>query len=260
MSALQDAQGAFTGVEEAHPDCVEENAQAIQEFNAIRSLPLYYPYIGSGFGRGVLVELLDGSCKYDLICGIGVHYFGHSFAGIIESSLTAALSDTVMQGNLQQDVDSFDLARRFVELSGLDHCFLSSSGAMACENALKICFQKKQPATRVLAFERCFAGRTLALSQLTDKPGFREGLPPTITVDYVPFFDKGGGQRECGLFDAESSRISKRFLIYRHSGSVETEWHPIFLHAPVVARNMVYMRMGVQYIFYQEIVLVDIFL
>ncbi|MCE5294772.1 MAG: aminotransferase class III-fold pyridoxal phosphate-dependent enzyme, partial [Chlamydiales bacterium] len=189
LSALQDAQSAFNGVEEAHPDCVEENTKAIHEFNAIRSLPLYYPYIGSGLGRGVLVELLDGSCKYDLICGIGVHYFGHSFPGIIESSLTAALSDTVMQGNLQQDVDSLELARRFVEVSGFDHCFLSSSGAMACENALKICFQKKQPAARVLAFERCFAGRTLALSQVTDKPGFREGLPPTITVDYLPFFD-----------------------------------------------------------------------
>ena len=60
---------------------------------------------------------------------------------------------------------------------------------MANENALKILFQKRFPASRVLAFQHCFAGRTLALSQVTDKPAYRQGLPATLAVDYVPFFD-----------------------------------------------------------------------
>lgn len=60
---------------------------------------------------------------------------------------------------------------------------------MANENAIKIAFQKKFPASRILVFDRAFVGRTLAVSQLTDKPAFREGLPSTYMVDYVPFFD-----------------------------------------------------------------------
>ena len=60
---------------------------------------------------------------------------------------------------------------------------------MANENALKIAFQKRHPAQRLLAFEHCFAGRTMALAQVTDKAAYRVGLPTILAVDYVPFFD-----------------------------------------------------------------------
>jgi len=195
MSALTDAQEAFSGVEPSKEPLSKENMQLVEEFNKLRGFPLYFPYIGSGLGKGALVELMDGSCKYDLISGIGVHYMGHSNPGVMEAALGAALSDTIMEGNLQTNGDALALARLYTELSGFDHCFLSSSGAMACENALKISFQKKYPAQRVLAFERSFAGRTLALSQITDKPAFREGLPPVIAVDYLPFYDANEAEK-----------------------------------------------------------------
>jgi acetylornithine aminotransferase len=60
---------------------------------------------------------------------------------------------------------------------------------MANENALKIAFQKNAPANRILAFERGFAGRTLVMSQVTEKNAVRDGLPITSFVDYIPFFD-----------------------------------------------------------------------
>lgn len=161
----------------------------INKFSEIRGGKLYFPFIGSGMGNGALVELLDGSIKYDMISGIGVHYFGHHHPEIISTSLVSALSDTIMQGHLQQNIDSLDLCELLTKASGMDHCFLSSSGAMANENALKIAFQKKTPAYRVLAFERCFTGRTLAMAQITDKPSYREGLPHILSVDYIPFYD-----------------------------------------------------------------------
>lgn len=185
FSALSDAQKTITSVEPP-----SEKNDLVAEFADVRGMPLYFSYIGSGLGNGALVELTDGSCKYDLITGIGVHYFGHSNPGVMDAAIDAALQSTVMQGNLQQNIDSLRLGQLYTKLSGFDHCFFSTSGAMACENSLKIAFQKKHPAARVLAFEHAFAGRTLALSQITDKPGFREGLPPTITVDYLPFFDQ----------------------------------------------------------------------
>ena len=48
-----------------------------------------------------------------------------------------------MQGNLQQNESSFLLCQQLKKASKMDHVFLTSSGAMAAENALKIIFQKK---------------------------------------------------------------------------------------------------------------------
>jgi 4-aminobutyrate aminotransferase-like enzyme len=180
----------LTGVRPPNPELKDSYENLLEEFKNIRGQKLYFPYIGSGIGNGSLVELLDGSVKYDFICGIGPHYFGHSHLKIISECIDAALSDTVMQGNLQQNIEPLEFAEVLVKASGMDHCFLTSSGAMANENALKIAFQKNFPASRLLTFEKCFAGRTLALSQLTDKPGFRTGLPLTYDVDYIPFYDQ----------------------------------------------------------------------
>jgi 4-aminobutyrate aminotransferase-like enzyme len=124
-----------------------------------------------------------------------VHYLGHNHPALLEASVDAALENTVMQGNLQQNALSERLLRRLLDAANkkgakLAHGFLTSSGAMANENALKAIFQKKHPAHRVLAFEHCFAGRTLALSQVTDKAAYRQGLPHTVSVDYVPYFDE----------------------------------------------------------------------
>jgi 4-aminobutyrate aminotransferase-like enzyme len=191
--ALADHQRHVTGPRPADPDRQVGYQQLIDAFSDVRGGKLYYPYLGSGFGKGPLVELADGSVKYDMIGGIGVQHLGHSHPALVAAGLDAAIEDLVMQGNLQQNIETAALSRRLVNLAcaqgaALRHCFLTSSGAMANENALKLLFQKKHPANRLLAFERCFAGRTLALAQLTDKPAFREGLPDTLHVDYVPFY------------------------------------------------------------------------
>jgi len=41
----------------------------------------------------------------------------------------------------------------------------------------------------MFAFEKCFAGRTLALANMTDKASYRAGLPQSLNVDYIPFYD-----------------------------------------------------------------------
>lgn len=170
------------------PELTQSYNDILNTFNLLRGGRLYFPYLGSGWGHGPLVELLDGSIKYDMISGIGPHFWGHSYPPLMEVAIDAAMNDTIMQGHLQQNQEAFLLSQLLVQASGFDHCFLSSSGAMANENALKLIFQNKFPANRILAFEKCFMGRTLALSQITDKPTFREGLPTFLPVDYVPFY------------------------------------------------------------------------
>ncbi len=189
LEAVKEHQNHLTGVKPPLPSLKQKFAGQLSQFAQHRGGKLWFPFLGSGLGKGALVELLDGSVKYDFITGIGPLFFGHSHEAIIEACINAAFSDTVMQGHLQQNDDSAELSATLTEVSGLAHCFLSTSGAMANENALKIAFQKKHPAFRVLAFERCFVGRTTALASITDKPSFREGLPPTLQVDYIPFFD-----------------------------------------------------------------------
>lgn len=166
----------------------------LTEFGAMRGGSLWYPYIASGLGNGPFVELADGSVKLDFITGIGVHGFGHSHPDLVSAGIDAALSDTVMQGNLQQNGPTVDLTRLLINTANkngasLNHCFLSTSGAMANENSLKMVYQKKFPANRLLAFKDCFAGRTIALSQVTDRPKYRDGVPESISVDQLTYFD-----------------------------------------------------------------------
>ncbi len=194
LEALSDHQSRIRGVRAPERKRKASFKKKVNRLGQIRARPLALPYLGSGIGRGALVELADGSGKYDFISGIGVHYLGHSHPALLEACLEAALQDIVMQGNLQQNEEALILSERLLEIANqggakFAHCFLTTSGAMANENAFKIAFQKRFPADRLLAFEGSFAGRTLALSQVTDRPNYRQGLPQTLSVDYVPFFD-----------------------------------------------------------------------
>lgn len=224
LETLAEHQERIVGIRPAEPGLSVRYEEMLVEFGQIRGASLFFPYLGSGIGRGALVELADGSVKYDFISGIGVHHWGHSHPALVEAALDAAIRDTVMQGNLQQTTESMTLARMLLDAvnrkgASLGHCFLTTSGVMANENALKIMFQKKAPADRLLAFDGCFAGRTLALSQVTDKPSFREGLPPSLAVDYVPFLDPREPQRSTRIAVEHLKRHLDRYP-GRHAGMI----------------------------------------
>ena len=200
MAAVADHQKDLTEVREANPALVDDYSGLLEQFGSHRGGNTFFPYLGSGIGNGSYVELADGSVKLDLITGIGVHGFGHSHPILVDAGVDAAISDTVMQGNLQQNTNSCDISKLLVDTAcetgaALKHCFLTTSGAMANENSLKMAFQHNHPASRVIAFSHCFAGRTLALAQVTDKAKYRVGLPDTINVDYIPFFNQDDPQR-----------------------------------------------------------------
>lgn len=215
---LADHTKNITEVRPGKPELTQEYQKMIEEFSAHRGGNLFYKYIGSGIGNGALVELADGSVKYDFITGIGVHYFGHSHSGVVKAQVDGALTNTTMSGNLQQNVDSPKLFKLLLDQANknganLDHMFMTSSGVMAAENALKMAFQKNSPAHRVIAFEKCFMGRTLAVSQITDKHIYRDGLPETLSVDYIPFYDYKDHQ---GSIDRAVGLLRKYFT--RHPG------------------------------------------
>lgn len=194
QSALSDAQQEVSGPKGSTAELEASYQNLLQRLSVARGGAPYFPYISSGIGCGPWVELADGSIKLDFISGIGVHGLGHSHPGLLRAGVHAALQDTVMQGNLQQHRPSLEICEKLLNLATaqgaqLAHCLLTTSGAMANENALKIAFHNRAPADRVLALDNCFAGRSIATAQLTDRPLYRTGVPTALAVDYLPSED-----------------------------------------------------------------------
>ena len=157
----------------------------------LRGRPLFYPYLSSGLGRGPLIQLSDGSIKLDFICGIGPHILGHSHPDMIKASLRGAIEDTTMQGHLQMGTVYKELLEKLLSIAGkksrLAQAWFCPSGSMANENALKLIRQKKKGTRKILAFERAFAGRTTMMSEITDNPVVKVGLPSYHEVLRIPF-------------------------------------------------------------------------
>ena len=163
----------------------------LQRVARLRGRPLFFPYIGSGLGRGARVLTADGRWLLDFAIGIGVHFFGHSHPDLLRAALTAAASDVVMQGNLQANAEYGDLLDLLLSYSApqLVHGWLSLSGAEANENALKLIRYHHQPARDLIAFRRCFHGRTTTMAEITDRPDYRKGQPARERVFYLPFYE-----------------------------------------------------------------------
>lgn len=182
--------------------------QAVAQINALRGRPLFYPYVGTGVGRGPYVELEDGSVKIDLINGIGIHIMGHSHPAVIEACLEGALKDIVMQGHLQANGEYLKISEKLVSLasrkSRLKHVWLTTCGTMANENALKIVRQKKTPARKIIAMKDAFAGRSTMMAEVTDNPAFKQGLPEYNEVLRIPFPEKNN--------NGESLRVLKEHV------------------------------------------------
>ncbi|MFK8111351.1 MAG: aminotransferase class III-fold pyridoxal phosphate-dependent enzyme [Rubripirellula sp.] len=224
MAAVAEHAGTIDAVRTPNADLATDYESLLQRLGVARGGPPFWPYLASGLGNGPFVELADGSVKLDFICGIGVHGCGHSHSSMVDAAIDAALEDTVMQGNLQQHPPSIKMCEKLIELSResgakLDHCLLSTSGAMANENAIKIALHNKHPADRVIAFNNAFAGRTMAMAALTDRPNYRMGLPLALTVDYLPFRDPDDVQGSTREAVDELHR-----LLERHPGRYAAFW------------------------------------
>jgi len=194
----------------------EQYARSLGELGSRRGRGLYFPALLGVGGGGARVRLADGTVKLDFIGGIGVYGFGHADPDLLETAVVAAAADSVFQGHLAPGPESLRLSRALLRHTGrrIRHAWLSVTGADANENALKMIFQKHHPADRIVAFEGAFAGRTLAMAEITDNPAYREGLPSRPATLYVPFYDPD---------DPDSARRSIECLeahLARHRGRV----------------------------------------
>lgn len=184
MEAVAEVQASTEPIENGYQ-------QQLQRVAQLRGRPLFFPYIGSGLGRGAKVRTGDGRWLLDFAIGIGVHFFGHSHPDLVRTALTAAASDIVMQGNLQANAEYGALLDALLSHATpqLTHGWLSLPGAEANENALKLIRYHHHPAHAVIAFRRCFHGRTTTMAEITDRPDYRKGQPQRERIFYLPFYD-----------------------------------------------------------------------
>lgn len=232
VSEVQKSSERISGPRPPAEEWKAHGARLVDEVAKVRGRELFYPYIGSGVGRGPYVELEDGSVKLDLINGIGIHLLGHSHPRVMAAMIRGALSDIAIQGNLQPNKEYLRLGEKLVKLAGrksrLKHVWLTTSGSMANENALKICRQKKSPARMVVAMESAFAGRTTLMAEITDNPAFKVGLPDYHEVLRVPFastYNTSSCQPECkpgcqGSKDAEVALNRLKEHVANHKNNI----------------------------------------
>ena len=224
LEAVRDHAAGLNQIAASKPELKIAYQSQLDSLAAGRGGAPFFPYLGSGLGNGPFVELADGSVKLDFIVGIGVHGLGHSHPANLEATVDAAIEDTVMQGNLQQNVPTLTLIQELLKLakpdaSKLEHVLLTTSGAMANENALKIAMHSRTPADRVICSDNCFAGRSLALAALTDRPAYRTGLPLALDVDYIPMFHPAD---PVGTTAAAVAALN--ILLLRHPGRYACIW------------------------------------
>ena len=166
--------------------------EKLKEYENLKGRGFFFPFMASGRGHGPFVELLDGSVKYDLINALGVNLLGHSHPLYIKANIEAATSDAMMCGNLLSYQEPYEMTKILLDQvkgSRLEHFWISCSGSFANDTALKIIWQKKAPNYRLISFEKSFAGRTVAMQDVTYNASYREGMPRAIEVDHVPHFN-----------------------------------------------------------------------
>jgi len=200
------------------PEFADRGKKEFDRAGAVRGRPLHYNYVGTGAGRGIFVELEDGSVKMDLINGIGIHLLGHGHPRVMAATVRGALSDIVNQGNLQPNKEYTRLLEKLAQIGGkksrLKYAWLSTCGTMANESALKISRQKKTPARMMLSFQNAFAGRSTMMAELTDNPAYRVGLPEYNEVLRVPFYNKRDPQ------SAEKALTAMKEHVAKHEGNI----------------------------------------
>lgn len=213
VGEVQNLNSNIRSIQSSAPERADHAKKLFDQAAQFRGRPLAYPFVGTGSGRGVFVELEDGSVKLDLINGIGIHIFGHGHPLVMEAAVRGALSDVVMQGNLEPNKEYIQFSEKLVKLasrkSAMKYAWFATCGTMANENAVKIARQKNSPARMIMAFQNAFAGRSTLMAEVTDNVAYKQGLPDYNEVLRIPWFDKKDPQSTEKTLRAMKEHVTK---------------------------------------------------
>ncbi len=115
-------------------------------------------------GKGARVWDVEGNEYIDALAGIAVNSLGHCHPRVVDAIREQA-GTLIHISNFFVSEPQMHLAKKLVELSGLDRVFLSNSGTESVEGAFKLARKYAHANGRggnILSLEGSFHGRTLA--------------------------------------------------------------------------------------------------
>jgi acetylornithine/N-succinyldiaminopimelate aminotransferase len=145
-------------------------------------------------GEGCWLFTADGQRYLDFGSGVAVNALGHSHPHLV-AAITEQASKVIHVSNLYRIKDGERLADRLCALTFADLVFFANSGAEAMEGVIKV-VRKYQSANghperyRIITFEGCFHGRTLATLAAAKNKKHLDGFGPVMDgFDQVPLGD-----------------------------------------------------------------------
>ena len=193
----------------APPPGLEVSAQAVKDLEQQYLLQNYarYPLVLAR-GKGCYVFDTEGHRYLDFLTGIGVNALGHAHPRIVKVIRDQA-GLLIHCSNLYYNLYQGPLAKRLVEISGLERAFFANTGTEAVEGALKMARahghaidpQKHE----IVSLENSFHGRTFGALSVTGQPKYREEFEPLLPgVRFVPANDvaaleAAAGERTAGI-------------------------------------------------------------
>jgi len=150
-------------------------------------------------GRGAYVYDSAGKKYLDFLSGIAVNALGHAHPRIVKVIRREA-ARAIHLSNLYHNAYQGPLARKLVEISGMDRVFFANSGTEAADGALKLarlCARAASDAPdkpaakhRILAMQNSFHGRTFGAVSVTSTEKYRLPFAPLVPgVEFVRFND-----------------------------------------------------------------------
>jgi len=138
------------------------------------------------FVQGAGCSLWDnrGNEYLDLLAGIAVCSLGHCHPAVV-AAITRQAQQLIHVSNILLTAPQAQLAKRLVEISGLDRVFFCNDGATAVEGALKIA-KKHGNAKRpegdyeIIALHRSFHGRSMGALSATGSRKYQRPFEPLV--------------------------------------------------------------------------------
>ncbi len=144
-------------------------------------------------GKGCWVYDLEGRRYLDMLAGIGVNALGHAHP-CITKVIRQQAGLMIHSSNLYYHEYQGPLAKRLVQISGLQRAFFANTGTEAVEGALKMVHGHGRAIHpdkfEIISLDNSFHGRTLGALSVTGQPKYRTDFEPLIPgVKFVPMND-----------------------------------------------------------------------
>ncbi len=139
--------------------------------------------IALSHGQGCRVWDVNGKSYLDALGGIAVNTLGHNHPQLVPA-LQDQLSKIIHSCNYYHVPNQEVLAKKLVELSGMDNVFFCSTGLEANEAALKLArkfgHDKGIDRPEIVVYEKAFHGRSIATLSATSNTKIQAGFEPLV--------------------------------------------------------------------------------